>query len=101
MKNHLHISNNSEKESLQKKQKRANTSSEAANSTMTEQLVIPPARVWDKIERILDEQDNRMKNANNLIASSFSSNQKFYNKHSYQAAVISVGVIVVLLWLFF
>lgn len=26
---------------------------------MTRQLTIPPAHVWDKIEKILDEQDKR------------------------------------------
>jgi hypothetical protein len=29
------------------------------NPPMTEQLVAPPSRVWDRIEKILDEQDKK------------------------------------------
>ena len=43
---------------------------------MTNQLTIPPAHVWDKIERILDEQDNRKKMADTMITSSFRSKEK-------------------------
>jgi hypothetical protein len=63
----------SQKESLKKPPKKTKTSSKAAKSTMTEQLAIPPARVWDKIEKILDEQDDRIKKANTLIDSCFTS----------------------------
>jgi hypothetical protein len=29
------------------------------NPSMTEQLVVPPSRVWEKIEKVLDEQDKK------------------------------------------
>jgi hypothetical protein len=29
------------------------------NPPMTEQLVVPPSRVWEKIEKVLDEQDKK------------------------------------------
>jgi hypothetical protein len=44
---------------------RANQSSFAQphNPPMTEHLVVPPARVWEKIEMILDQQDMNKKSA--------------------------------------
>jgi hypothetical protein len=32
------------------------------NPSMTEQYVVPPARVWQKIEKALDEQDRKKDN---------------------------------------
>lgn len=42
-----------------------------AVKTMAQQPIKPPARVWDKIQAILDEQDNRRNDGENIIASSF------------------------------
>ncbi len=77
------FSNNSDycgKIRLKKFQKNTKVSSKAAKSIMTEELAIPPARVWDKIEKILNEQDDRIRSANNIIASSFSCNNKSCSK---------------------
>jgi len=38
---------------------------------MPQQLTIPPAHVWDRIEKILDEQDHAKKQTNKLISESF------------------------------
>ena len=77
------FSNNSDasgKDRSRKFQKNIKVSAKAAKS-MTEEIAIPPARVWDKIEKILDEQDDRIKSANIIIASSFSCNNKYRTKH--------------------
>lgn len=61
-----------------------NISSKAIKPIMTEHIVIPPARVWNKIEKILDEQEERRNYANHLIAASFNrvasitKSRKFY-----------------------
>jgi hypothetical protein len=90
-----------EKESFEKLQKKANFFPQAVTSTMTEQLIIPPARVWDKIEKILDEQDNRKSNANKLIASSFGRDTFFKRKKPYLATVAGLSVVAGLMWLIF
>ena len=77
------ISVAAEKDGLENEQNKANFSSKAVK-TMPEQLITPPARVWDKIQAILDEQDNRRKSADDLIKTSFgvnvaaASRKKFY-----------------------
>lgn len=40
-------------------------------TTMTTPLIAPPARIWDKIEKILDEQDRRRKETEKLIDGAF------------------------------
>lgn len=35
---------------------------------MTKQLTIPPAYVWDRIEKILDEQESEKKYAQKLVS---------------------------------
>lgn len=40
-------------------------------SIMTGQLTIPPPHVWDRIEKILDEQDEAKKQTNKLISDTF------------------------------
>jgi phosphorylcholine metabolism protein LicD len=74
-------SDSSGKDRLRKVHKNTKVSAKAAKSIMTEELAIPPARVWDKIEKILDEQDDRIKSANLIIASSFSCNNKYRTRH--------------------
>ncbi len=38
---------------------------------MTRQLTVPPAHVWDRIEKILDEQDEARKETEKLISDTF------------------------------
>jgi hypothetical protein len=45
-----------------------------AVKTMAHHPVKPPSRVWEKIQAILDEQDNRRNDADQIIASSFGLN---------------------------
>ncbi|MCW3107754.1 MAG: hypothetical protein JWQ09_2260 [Segetibacter sp.] len=94
------ISSSTERDTLENLQKKTNFSSKAVNNTMPEQLIIPPARVWDKIEKILDEQDNRRKNANHLIATSFGLNSpNFKRKKVYLATVAGLSVVAGLMWI--
>jgi hypothetical protein len=75
------------------------SSSKTSNPTMTEQLIAPPARVWDKIEKILDEQDNRQESANKIIASCLG-NKPDYNRTKFcVASVACLGLIAVLIWM--
>jgi hypothetical protein len=57
-------------------------SSQAVKSTMTEQLIAPPARVWDKIEKVLDQQEHRRKEACEIIANTFNNKTKNNNKET-------------------
>ncbi len=67
---------------------------------MTEQLVMPPAHVWNKIEIFLDEQDKRRKFANEIISNSFASVKKAHKrKNLYVAAVAGVSVLAGLFWM--
>ena len=93
------ISSDEEKESFENLQEKTKLSSKAVKSTMTEQLITPPARVWDKIEKILDEQDNRRNNANNIIASSFGRNRSFPRTRIYLASAAGLSVLVGLIWI--
>jgi hypothetical protein len=62
-----------EKVALKNQQKKSKKGTKAVKS-MPQQLVKPPARVWDKIEAILDEQEKRRNNTDELIASSIGHN---------------------------
>jgi hypothetical protein len=62
-----------EKVALKNQQKKSKQGTKAVKN-MPQQLVKPPTRVWDKIQAILDEQDNRRNNTDKLIASSFDCN---------------------------
>ena len=61
---------------------------------MTEQIVVPPARVWNRIEKILDEQDDRRKEASKIIASSFR-----VNRRKMYATVAGVSIIAGIIWI--
>ncbi len=90
---------NTERNILNNQQK-ANFSLKAVNPAMTDQLIIPPAHIWNKIEEILDEQDKRRKNAINLIASSFGvSRPKSSRIKIYLATVAGVSFFAGLLWI--
>lgn len=89
---------NTKRNSLNKQQK-ANFSSKAVKPVMTDQLIIPPAHIWNKIEAILDEQDNRRKNAIRLITSSFEvSRSKSGRLKIYLATVAGVSFFAGLIW---
>ena len=70
-------------------------SPKAANSSMTE-LTIPPAHVWDKIEQILDEQDERRRRANEIIAKSFKNKKK--RSQLYLCAFCGISLIAGFIW---
>ena len=91
-------SSNKEKQ-LEELQKKTNFSSKAVKSTMTEQLIVPPARVWDKIEKILDEQDERRNTADKLITSSFAGKSESKPKKLYLATIAGLGVAAGVAWL--
>ncbi|MDB5249466.1 MAG: hypothetical protein JWQ40_3860 [Segetibacter sp.] len=68
-----------------------NISPKAVKPIMTEQIVVPPARVWNRIEKILDEQDKRAQYANTLIAASFRRvTRESKRKKMYVAAGVSL-----------
>ncbi|MCW3111644.1 MAG: hypothetical protein JWR18_40 [Segetibacter sp.] len=90
--------NNNSSNNQERLEKETRFSSKAVKSTMTEQLTIPPARVWDKIEKILDEQDNRRNSANNMIASSFEQPNYPKRRNVYLATVAGLTVIAGLMW---
>jgi|GEM_PF-6215327 len=75
-----------------------NTSSKAVENIMTEQLVIPPSRVWDKIEQILDQQDNRRNSADKIIADSFRSTNSVSTHKSYILMAAGMSVVAGILW---
>jgi hypothetical protein len=77
----------------------SNFSSKAVKHIMTEQFVIPPARVWDKIERILDEQENARKQTKELIGNSFNRiSTAGRRKSMYLAAAAGVSLLAGLMW---
>ncbi len=77
--NYQGISSVMEKDTLKKTKKKSKLCTKAVK-TMAQQLIKPPARVWDKIQAILDEQDNRRNTADNIIASSFGLNTTDYSR---------------------
>ncbi|HEX8279592.1 MAG TPA: hypothetical protein VF540_12895 [Segetibacter sp.] len=93
------ISSNSERDTLDDNQKKTNFSSKAVK-TMPEQLITPPARVWDKIQAILDEQDkdNRRKSGENLLNSSLGINE-IKRKRLYLATVAGLSLVAGLVWI--
>jgi hypothetical protein len=74
------------------------TSSKAVKSTMTHQIAMPSSRVWDNIEKILDEQDERRSHADKLIASSFNNTKNSNHKNLYVTAVAGVSLLVGVIW---
>ena len=43
---------------------------------ITEQPVAPPAYMWDRIEQVLNQQDDRIATANDIIHTSFKSRKR-------------------------
>jgi hypothetical protein len=95
------VSPNPEKERLENLQKKLKTSSHTFNSTMTERLIMPPARVWGKIEKILDEQDARKSRANDVIASSSFMHKPNSNRARIRIAssIAGLGLLAGLVWI--
>ncbi len=65
---------------------------------MTQQLTIPPSYMWDRIEKILDEQDLEKKNTEKLISDTFRSFEKGRRNKFFFTAVTSVSLLAFLVW---
>lgn len=78
-----------------------NFSPKAYNTMITDQIAMPPARVWDRIEKILDEQETRRKIANDIITTSISP-FKVGNKRKnlYFVAAATGSLLAGLIWKF-
>ncbi len=60
---------------------------------MTRQLTIPPAHVWDRIEKILDDQDIARENTNKLISDSFRRSRNTRRLNFFFATVTGAGLV--------
>jgi hypothetical protein len=69
------------------------------NSPMSEQIVIPPAHVWEKIERVLNEQDRTESSLNGFF--SLTSKQVATSKRRFPIYFATVGALAMasLVWL--
>lgn len=75
-------------------------SRKAVKKSMTEQLIAPPVRVWEKIERILDQQDERRNQANEILSATLGFKEKAKRKSIYWAAAgvtVVAGVLIIIL----
>lgn len=63
---------------------------------MTEQYVAPPAHVWKRIEKILDEQDDRKKLANELISSTSIIGNKARSMYLAMGICIATGILLLI-----
>lgn len=70
--------------------------SKNATLPMREQAIAPPAHVWDKIERILDEQDKQVQHFKDVLNEQKTSIAKNAKKPVYLA--IGVTLLGGLLW---
>jgi len=92
-KSEFQVNSSSSKRVRTENVEKKNRSSSKAVKTMPEQLVIPPARVWNKIEAILDEQDSVRKKTNDMIAASFGIGSGANRRKIYLAAVAGVSLV--------
>jgi hypothetical protein len=60
---------------------------------MTQQLTRPPAHVWDKIAKILDEQEYEKKNTNKLISNTFRIHKKTRRTNYVLVTVAGVSLL--------
>lgn len=65
---------------------------------MTEQLVIPPPYMWDRIEKILDEQDLAKKHTERLISDTFHQFEKKRRNRFLFAALTSISMLSFIMW---
>lgn len=64
---------------------------------MTKQLTIPPPHVWDRIEKILDEQDLAKKQTEKLLSDTFRGSEDSRNKFLF-AALTTISFLVFVFW---
>lgn len=80
-------------------QRKVNFSPKTVASTIPDQLIVPPASVWDKIEKILDEQDNRRDEANEIISNSLGQKKLLKEKKFYLATLAGLTVAAGIIWI--
>jgi len=68
------------------------------NPPMTEQFVVPPSRVWEKIEKILDEQDKRRFDNDLCINNSSKNFSKTKKSLNIYFAALGATVVGSLVW---
>ena len=66
------------------------------NPPMTEQFVVPPARVWEKIEMILDQQDREKRPA---IIYSLPAERKIKKSFPIYFAAVGATILAGLFWI--
>jgi hypothetical protein len=100
-KNSFHnIHSTKEKNILESQTETTHSSRKAVEKNMTEQLIAPPARVWEKIERILDQQDERRNQANEILSATFTNkNTVVKRKKVYWATAAGVTVVAGILFI--
>lgn len=59
---------------------------------MTTELLLPPAGMWDRIEKILDDQDNDRKYVHKIISDTFTHRDE--RRKKYFLAALAVGAMV-------
>jgi hypothetical protein len=75
-------------------------STKVSNPTMTPQIALPSARVWENIERILDQQDNERNSVNTLISRSFETRESTLTRRGlYLALVAAISIIGSIMWI--
>lgn len=65
---------------------------------MTKQLTIPPPHVWDRIEKILDEQDLAKKQTEKLLSDTFRRSEENRGNKFLFAAVTSISLLAFIFW---
>ncbi len=65
---------------------------------MDKELVIPPPYVWDRIEKILDEQDNARKHAEKLISDTFRKSLSSRRNNLFFAALAGISLLSFIIW---
>lgn len=73
-----------------------NNFTQQRNLPMTDKLIAPPARVWKNIEKILDEQDSKKRQAAVSFTSAESKNRKSFPIYF---AAAGASVLAGLVWL--
>ena len=63
---------------------------------MTRQLTVPPAHIWDRIEKILDEQDEAKKQTDKLLADTFTA-RKLRRKNLFLGLITSFGLVALIM----
>jgi hypothetical protein len=69
------------------------------NSPMSEQIVIPPAHVWDKIEQALNDQDRTKSSPYNFFSLPFKQTTSSKRRFPFYFATIGTLAIASLVWM--